>query len=42
MIEAPVEGTGKGLLAQVIGLVTTRDTIAVMTEAKDEDEWRSL
>jgi hypothetical protein len=40
LIEAPLPGTGKGLLHVVIGLVVLGGEPAVMTEARDEDEWR--
>jgi hypothetical protein len=39
-IDAPMAGTGKGLLADVIALVTTGRPIEVMTEAKDNEELR--
>ena len=40
MIEAPTQGTGKGLLAQCIAIIATGGPVAVMTEARDDDEWR--
>ncbi|MDP3061630.1 MAG: ATPase, partial [Chloroflexota bacterium] len=39
-IEAPIEGSGKGLLAYVIACVTTGGPPAIMTEGGDDDEWR--
>ena len=40
MFEAPIEGTGKGLLASIIALIGTGRAPAVMTEGREEDEWR--
>lgn len=40
LIDKPSPGTGGGLLADVFGIVSTGRSIAVMTEARDEDEWR--
>ena len=40
MFEAPIEGTGKGLLASIIALICTGRAPAIMTEAREEDEWR--
>ena len=41
MIEAPIEGSGKGLLAAVIGQIAVGGPpTAIMTEGRDEDEWR--
>jgi len=40
LIEAPIQGTGKGLLAQCIAIIATGGPVAVMTEARDDDEWR--
>ncbi|MHB8589816.1 MAG: hypothetical protein ACYDA0_13365 [Candidatus Dormibacteraceae bacterium] len=39
-IEAPTEGSGKGLLAEIIALVTTGRVARMLTEGRDEDEWR--
>lgn len=39
-IEAPTPGTGKGLLANVVGILATGASPTTMTEARDEDEWR--
>lgn len=40
VIEAPVEGTGKGLLAYSIGCIATGGPPAVMVEGGDDSEWR--
>ena len=40
MIEAPVEGTGKGLLASVVSYIATGGPPAARTEGRDDDEWR--
>ena len=40
LIKAPIQGTGKGLLSQCIAIITTGGPVAVMTEARDDDEWR--
>src|SRR5262245_29473932 len=40
LIEKPAPGTGASLLADVISCVTTGQVAPVMTEARDEDEWR--
>ena len=40
LVESPVPGTGKGLLAGVLGLVATGEEPSIMTEAHDEEEWR--
>lgn len=40
IIEAPTPGSGKGLLAEVISIVTTGNPPSVMTEGHDDDEWR--
>lgn len=39
-IEAPTEGTGKGLLAEVVSLIATGRHPRLMTEGRDEEEWR--
>jgi len=39
-IEAPLEGTGKGLLAKVVGYIATGHAPPVRTEGRDDDEWR--
>jgi hypothetical protein len=40
LIHAPVEGTGKTLLANVITLVATGRSVEAIAEARDDDEWR--
>lgn len=40
LIEAPSPGTGKGLLVQITAIVVAGAEVAVMTEARDDDEWR--
>ncbi len=40
LIEAPSPGTGKSLLADAISIPATGRPAAVMTEGRDEDEWR--
>lgn len=40
LVEGPTEGTGKGLFCDVIAQVATGGNVTVMTEGKDEDEWR--
>jgi putative DNA primase/helicase len=40
MIEAPQAGSGKGLLAEVIVGVTVGGQVGIITQAKDDDEWR--
>ena len=40
LVEAPIQGTGKGLLTQCIAIIATGGPVAVMTEARDDDEWR--
>jgi hypothetical protein len=40
LINKPAPGTGAGLLIDVISLVALGRPAAVMTEARDEDEWR--
>jgi hypothetical protein len=42
VIEAPTEGTGKGLLANVIGLVATGDEIAACALPGYDDEIRKM
>jgi len=39
LIDAPQQGTGKGLLIEVISLIATGRTTATTTEAKWDDEW---
>ena len=40
LISAPVAGTGKTLLATSLTLPSLGEVISVMTEGKDDDEWR--
>ena len=40
LIEKPTAGTGASLLIDVLSRVATGHTAPVMTEARDEDEWR--
>jgi hypothetical protein len=40
LIEAPTEGTGKGLLAQVFGYIAIGLPPEIWTEGGDDDEWR--
>ena len=40
LIDAPIQGSGKGLLAQTIGVIVTGDPPAVMTQPRDQDEER--
>lgn len=40
VIEAPTEGTGKGLLAEIISYLATGSPAPVMAEGGDDDEWR--
>jgi putative DNA primase/helicase len=40
LIEAPTPGSGKGLLVDVILRPTTGHHPGIVTEARDEDEWR--
>lgn len=40
LLDAPVEGTGKTLLGNCIGLVATGRDLEAMAEGKDDDEWR--
>lgn len=40
LIEKPTPGTGATLLMDVISLITNGVSASVMTEAKDDDEWR--
>jgi len=40
LVDAPQAGTGKGLLAEVVGLVATGCASAMMSAPDDEDEWR--
>lgn len=40
LVEAPSPGTGKGLLTEVLAFVALGRWPAMMTEGKDEDEWR--
>jgi len=40
MIEAPSPGSGKGLLASVIAIPAAGGDLAVMTEGRQEEEWR--
>jgi hypothetical protein len=40
LIEAPMEGTGKGLFAQVVGYIAMGRPPEIWTEGGDDDEWR--
>lgn len=40
VIDAPTQGTGKGLLAETAGLIMEGVSPGVTTEARDGDEWR--
>ena len=40
VVESPTPGTGKGLLAEVVCIPSLGRGPAIMTEARDEDEWR--
>jgi hypothetical protein len=40
LIDAPQMGTGKGLLAEIVGLVATGRDCAMMSAPNEEDEWR--
>ncbi|RMF86536.1 MAG: DUF3854 domain-containing protein [Nitrospinota bacterium] len=40
LIEAPSAGTGKGLLAEVLLLPALGQSAAIITEGRDEEEWR--
>jgi hypothetical protein len=40
LIESPVPGSGKGLLADVLLRPSVGQHMGILTEAKDEDEWR--
>jgi hypothetical protein len=40
LFDAPVEGTGKTLLTNLIGVVSTGREPAAMAEARDDEEWR--
>jgi len=40
LLDAPMPGTGKGLLAECIGLVATGRSAPLMTAPDSEDEWR--
>ena len=40
LISAPTRGTGKTLLARAIAFPAAGSTLAVQTEARDEEEWR--
>lgn len=40
LVDAPQAGTGKGLLTEVVGLVTTGRAGGMMSAPDDEDEWR--
>src|SRR5262249_15898719 len=40
LIEAPVPGTGKTLLADVLTFPATGRRLAAMAEGRDDDEWR--
>ena len=40
LIEAPAPGSGKGLLASALLLPATGGDVGLMTQGRDEDEWR--
>jgi hypothetical protein len=40
MVEAPEPGTGKGLLVSCLTMPAVGHGVALVTQAKDEDEWR--
>lgn len=40
LLDAPVEGTGKTLLAAAISVVSTGRDVEAIAEAKDDEEWR--
>ena len=40
MVESPTPGTGKDLLVQALTIPAMGDPVPVMTEGRDEDEWR--
>lgn len=40
LIEKPTPGTGAGLLIETLALVATGHPATMMTEGRDEDEWR--
>ena len=40
VIDAPTQGTGKGLLAETAGIVMEGEPPAITTEARDGEEWR--
>ena len=40
VIDAPTQGTGKGLLAETAGIIMEGEPPAITTEARDGDEWR--
>jgi hypothetical protein len=40
MIEKPSPGTGAGLLTEVLGIPALGQSPSLMTEGRDEDEWR--
>jgi putative DNA primase/helicase len=40
LVEAPTPGSGKGLLVDALTIPAAGRGLAVMTEGKDEDEWR--
>ena len=40
LIDAPIQGSGKGLLAQTLGVIVTGEPPAVMTQPRDQDEER--
>jgi hypothetical protein len=40
LLDAPVEGTGKTLLASAISVVSTGRDVEAIAEAKDDEEWR--
>lgn len=42
IIDAPSEGTGKGLLAEVFGIITTGKDVTLTTEPRDDGEWSKV
>ncbi|MCP4604392.1 MAG: DUF3854 domain-containing protein [Proteobacteria bacterium] len=40
LIESPKPGTGKGLFSDVISILATGKPAEIMTEGRDDDEWR--
>lgn len=40
LLDAPALGTGKSLFASVVSLIATGRSASIITEAKDDEEWR--